>query len=73
MRMRGVCRVPIPSPPNKTRSTEPRPGRNIADMADRLAKAKAIVQELKARPENKAVDSVWYCVAVFPLNWMFLI
>jgi hypothetical protein len=33
-------------------------------MTDKVAIAKKIAVELRARPENESVDSAWYCIAV---------
>lgn len=34
-------------------------------MTDKTEQARKIARELAARPENKSVDSAWYCIAVF--------
>jgi len=41
----------------------------MSSSADKIAIAKKIAQELRSRPENQAVDSSWYCIAVSTLIW----
>ena len=35
-------------------------------MSDKTETARKIAKELASRPENEAVDSPWYCIAVHP-------
>src|SRR5271170_2593895 len=73
--MFDFCARFAPSSRDYRRSQLPRSGHlwtppkflNLPDIMDnRKALARSIARELASRPENKSVDSSWYCIAVIP-------